>query len=344
MIKRYPYALHHQEVISLFILENDFLSVSILDYGATITSIIYKPLKRETVLGFKNFKDYLNQRFYLGSLVGRVANRIHSGKFSLNEKIYQLSMNGTHHLHGGKVGFDQKRFNSEMSDDSLFLTLHSKDGDQGYPGNLDLKISYALKGSSLIMTTTAMSDTDTLFDTTQHTYFNLNKDLSNHVLNHRLKFNSELFYEVEEDGCTGANKQKTIKTPFDFSVSKLIRDAMDFSHPQIKRAKGIDHYFLKKELNDLVFCDLSVDDLNLRVSTTLPGAHIYTGNYLGPIKHGSDYPFLIENGGICFETQHVPNSINFDLHEAPILKAHTLNVSTTIYEYNEGEPYEEKSV
>ncbi len=344
MIKCYPYAIHHQKEVTLFVLENSFLSVSILDYGATITSIIYKPLQRETVLGFKSFIDYLNQKFYLGALVGRVANRIHSGKFILNEKRYQLSMNGKHHLHGGKVGFDQKWFSSEILDDSLILSLHSSDNDQGYPGSLHLKITYVLKGSSLIMTTTAISDKDTLCDTTQHTYFNLNEDPSKSVLNHRLRLNCDHFYEIEEDGCTGANKHLINNTPLDFSKLKQVRDALDFSYPQIKRVKGLDHYFIKRDISEPLFCVCSVDDLNLSVSTTKPGAHIYTGNYLGPIKHGNHYPFLIEYGGICFETQHVPNSINFDLNEAPILRANTLMISTTTYTYSEGDSHEEKSI
>lgn len=340
MIKRTPYGLYQSTAVSLFVLENKFLKVSILDYGATITSIVYKPLKRETVLGLKNFDDYLTQGFYLGALAGRVANRINQGRFSLNGHDYQLSMNGPHHLHGGLQGFDKRVFHSEILDDELILTLISEDGDQGYPGTLDLQIIYALDGASLIMTTSAISDQDTLFDTTQHTYFNLNQNQADSILNHTLKLNSECLYEIEEDGCTGAHVLKTEKTPFDFSQPDFIQKAMDFSHSQIKRVKGIDHYFMKKEFSDPVFCQLSVKDLSLKVSTTLPGAHIYTGNYLEPLKNGSDYSFLIQNGGICFETQHVPNSINFDLKEAPILKADTLITATTIYEYSLGETHE----
>jgi aldose 1-epimerase len=337
MIKRYPYSSHNQEDISLFVLENKFLKVSILDYGATITSIIYKPLDRETVLGLRNFEDYRKQKFYLGALVGRVANRINSGKFALNNITYHLSMNGTHHLHGGKIGFDQQRFNAEILGDSLILTHFSKDGDQGYPGNLDLQVVYTLDKASLVMTTSAISDQDTLFDSTQHTYFNLNQDKSQSILNHTLKLNSECLYEIAEDGCTGSQIMKTEGSPFDFRSAKPVSDAMDFDHPQIKRVKGIDQYFIKQDFRNPQFCECSVSDLTLTVSTTLPGAHIYTGNYLGPIDKKNSYPFLIDDGGLCFETQHVPNSINFDQNEAPIIRANTMIVNTTIYTYNQGE-------
>lgn len=340
MIKRTPYGHYQSADVSLFVLENKFLKVSILDYGATITSIVYKPLKRETILGLKNFEDYLTQGFYLGALAGRVANRINQGKFTLNDHDYQLSMNGPHHLHGGLQGFDKRHFQSEILDDELILTLISNDGDQGYPGTLDLQIIYALEGASLLMKTSAICDQDTLFDTTQHTYFNLNPNQSEPILNHSLTLNSECLYEVEEDGCTGAHVLNIEKTPFDFRQPDFIQKAMDFNNVQINRVKGIDHYFMKKEFTDPVFCLLSVSDLSLKVSTTLPGAHIYTGNFLEPLKNGSSYPFLIQNGGLCFETQHVPNSINFDLKEAPILKADTLITSTTIYEYSSRETHE----
>ena len=129
MIKQYPYFSHNQELITLFVLENTFLKVSILDYGATLTSIIYKPLNRETTLGLSDFEDYRKQKFYLGALVGRVANRINSGRFTLNDVTYQCTMNGPHSLHGGIVGFDQAHFKSEIKGDSLILTHLSKDGD-----------------------------------------------------------------------------------------------------------------------------------------------------------------------------------------------------------------------
>lgn len=340
MIKRVPTVLSNTEESSFFILENKFLKVKILDVGATIMSIRYKPLKRETVLGFRNYEDVLASSFYLGATVGRIGNRIRKGKFTLNGIDYQLPLNGRHHLHGGPHGFDKQRFVAEILDDELILKLISKDGDAGYPGTLDLQIVYALKGPSLVMTTSAFCDQDTLFDTTQHTYFNLNPDQSQPILNHTLKLNSHTLYEIDPDGCTGSTVLDVRKTPFDFTQPKRILEAMDFAHPQIQQAKGIDHYFKKSKPMDPLIATLCVNDLSLSVTTTLPGAHVYSGNYLEPLKNGIDYPFLIENGGICFETQHVPNSINFDLKEAPILKANTLVSSTTTYTYQTGEAHE----
>lgn len=343
MITCQPYAFHHQETISSYVLENEFLRVNILDYGATLMSILYKPLKRETILGMRNFEDLLDQPFYLGAAIGRVANRIRNGSFELNGKTYVLTKNGPHTLHGGEVGFDKRRFIGTILDDELILTLISDDGDQGFPGRLDLQIVFELDGPSLIMTTSAICDQDTLCDITQHTYFNLNPDQADPITNHHLILNSDTVYAIDPDGCTGPTTFKTPGTPFDFTHEKTILDALDPAHPQIQRVKGLDHYHLRKDFKTPLFSQLSVKDLTLKVETTLPGAHIYSGNYLSPLRNGSDYPFLIENGGICFETMHVPNSIHFDLMEAPILPKDTLVSSTTIYTYTQGGPDEHQN-
>ena len=340
MITRQPFAKHHQQDVSLFVLENDQLKVSILDYGAIITSIIYKPLLRETALGFTSLRDYYNQSAYLGAVVGRIGNRIRDGRFTLEGQAYEVPKNGPHHLHGGPNGYDQRIFDSDIQTDALVLTLNSPDGDQGYPGNLKLQIVYSLSDASLVISTSAICDQTSLVDPTQHTYFNLNADHAQSILNHQLKLNSDLLYEIDEDGCTGSSTLKTIHTPFDFTQRKPLKEAMDFSHPQIQRVEGIDHYFLKHDLNNPLFCEFSVDDLTLRVTTSHPGAHVYAGNYLKPLENGSVYPFLIPFGGICFETQHVPNSINFDLTQAPILQANTRMSSTTTYAYSQGNPDE----
>jgi aldose 1-epimerase len=343
MITSTLFAKFKNKDVTLFTLENDFLKVEILNYGCIIKSIFYKPLQRETVFSLATLDAYQNQKAYLGALVGRVGNRIHKGQFTLNDVHYQLPLNGPHHLHGGPDGYDCRIFDCQIQNDHLLCRLISEDGDQGYPGKLNLTLSYHLNDASLILNTTARSDMDTLFDSTQHTYFNLNKSQSDPIINHTLKLNSALLYTIENDGCTGAHSLVTDGTCFDFSAPKKISDALDFNHPQIQLAKGIDHYYLKKDQNDPFFCELSVDDLRLEVSTDLPGAHLYTGNYLSPIKR-YELPFMRENGGICFETQHVPNSINFDLVQAPILTAGTPYLKTTTYTYVSGGTHEHKHI
>ncbi len=330
--------------ISLFSLENEWLKVEIMNYGATLKSIFFKPLKRETILGLKSIEDYRLQPFYLGAMVGRVANRIDRGHFTLNKTAYTLPLNGTHHLHGGPIGFDQRIFDCTIKDDVLLCSLVSEDGDQGYPGTLTLDLKYTLDGASLKIETSAKCDQDTLFDATQHTYFNLNDDKSQTILNHTLKLNSHALYEIEENQCTGPHVLDTNQTCFDFSENKKIELAMDFAHPQIQRVQGIDHYFIKHQLSDPFFAQLTSDHLQCSVLTTHDGAHIYSGNFLKPLDNQTSPPGLTAYGGICFETQHVPNSINFDLKRAPILRANTCVHSTTIYTYTQGEPDENKNL
>jgi aldose 1-epimerase len=343
MITSTLFAKFENKDVTLFTLENEFLKVEILNYGCIIKSILYKPLQRETVLGCPTLEAYQHQKAYLGALVGRVGNRIHKGQFTLNERSYQLPLNGPHHLHGGPDGYDSRCFDGEIKDDQLLCRLISSDGDQGYPGQVNLLVTYHLDKTSLLIKTLASSDQDTLCDPTQHTYFNLNKNQSDPILNHTLHLNSNLVYLIEKDGCTTEKTLATSGTCFDFSTPKTISKAMNFNHPQIQLAKGLDHYHLKQNQKDDLFCELSIDDLRLEVRTDLPGAHIYSGNYLSPIK-GYKLPFMRENGGICFETQHVPNSINFDLALAPILKSRSSYLSSTTYTYVSGGIHGNKNI
>ena len=329
-------ATPYEAETTLFKLENAYLDVQILDYGATLMSIVYKPLHRETILGLRSFQDLLNQPAYLGAAIGRVANRITNGIFALNGQTYVLPKNGPHTLHGGKVGFDKRRFTSQILGEQLILSLISDDGDQGFPGRVELQIIFELHEASLVMTTSVISDQDTLCDITQHTYFNLNPDQSEPITNHHLKLYSDTVYAIEPDGCTGPHVLNTKGTPFDFSTPKRIGDALDFTNEQIARVKGLDHFYPRRDRSTDLFCELSVSDLTLSVKTNLPGAHVYSGNYLEPFKNGLDYPFLMPYGGICFETMHVPNSINFDLNEAPILPKNSTRTSITTYTYTPG--------
>ena len=343
MITSTPFAQFLNQEVTLFVLENDFLKVEILNYGCILKSIVYKPLQRETICGMSTLKAYQGQNFYLGALVGRVGNRINKGQFVLNGNSYQLPLNGTHHLHGGPDGYDKRLFKAVIEKEVLSLSLLSNDGDQGYPGTLQLEQRYFLKENELHIETFSMCDQDTLCDPTQHSYFNLNPDQNHSILNHHLKLNSKLLYEIESDGCTVPQQLNLKDSCFDFSKGQRIEKAMDFSHPQIQRAKGIDHYFLKEDQNDPCFCELSVDDLCLGINTTLPGAHVYSGNYLAPLKAYS-LPFMKENGGICFETQHVPNAINFDEKLAPVLKANSPYHCLTIYNYESRGTYGNKKL
>ncbi|MDP3445795.1 MAG: hypothetical protein Q8T08_23285, partial [Ignavibacteria bacterium] len=307
--------------IRLFTLENDELRVVISEYGAMIKSIVVKSLNRETVCGLKTYAEDTLQSFYLSSIIGRTGNRIAFGKFTLNDTDYQVPINnGENHLHGGLKGFDKQLFKSRIDNDTLEQSYTSVDGEEGYPGNCTLTLRYHLEETSLVLETSGISDKDTLFDPTQHTYFNLNEDKSS-ISNHSLKLNSQEMYCINENGVTYNKVLNTLDTLYDFTNTKQISECLNQSHIQLERNRGIDNFFIKLDKSNPFIASLSVSDLSVNIYTTHIGAHVYSGNYLAPLSNGSSYPFLTQNGGICFETQHVPNSINFDLNYAPILKA-----------------------
>jgi len=319
----------HQTIV----LENDTLKATFSNFGCTLQSLCYKPLQRETVLSLDHLEDQMEQGFYLNTIVGRVANRIDNGHFTLDGILYTLPINSPpHHLHGGPIGFNRKFFEVRIQDETLVLKHTSPNQDQGYPGTLEIEARYHLEESSLIIEFITQSDQKTLADLTQHTYFNLNENKSIPIGNHRLHLNSDSFRALNASGCTDLDIIPFDETDFDFSQSTLIQTALNSKHPQIIMAKGIDHYFPKKDLMNPWFSTLSIEGLSLQVETDLPGAHLYSGNYLSS-SASLQAPFLRENGGICFETHHHPNSINYDIHLAPILLPHIQRHVRTVYTF-----------
>lgn len=315
----------------LYVIENNLLKATFSSLGASLVSLIYKPLSRETVCGFLSLDQLKKQTFYLGAVVGRVANRIDHGHFTLNQHTYELAQNnGVHHLHGGTHGFNEAIFEVEASALSLIFKHTSPHLDEGYPGTLQLSVKYLLVDEALSIEMQATSDQDTLSDPTLHTYFNLNANHAQTIRNHHLSLQAKSLYGLSESGCT--ENKRFDASDLGYKESVQIDEILKTSHPQLELAKGIDHYFIKQDPSIEHFATLSVEDLSLVVESTHPGAHIYSGNYL---ESSDDLKadFLQENGGICFETHHVPNSINFDLSLAPILKAHTQQTSKTLYRF-----------
>lgn len=318
---------------SLLYLENDLLKASFFEYGASLVSLIYKPLNRECVCGFTDLNAHKKQNFYLGNIIGRVANRIENGKYSLNNLDYELDINASpHHLHGGKQGLSFVDFKHYFENDSL--VFETKDvARSAYPGQLSLKIRYTLKQDILLLEFISTVDEDSLVDPTLHTYFNLNPKHSDSIRNHQLKVSSHSFYGVDQSGCTQSIKYDVEDIGFSTNKDTKLSKVLSSTHPQITSAKGLDHFFLR-DPHKSHFIQLKVEDLSLSINTDLPGAHIYTGNYLEKTKE-LNADFLQENGGICFECHHVPNSINFDPTIAPILKANTSRINTIQYQFKE---------
>jgi aldose 1-epimerase len=314
-------------------LENHWLRVTILPYGATITSIFDKMDQRELVLGFDDVSIYRTSNKYFGCTIGRVANRISKGLFILNEEEYHLSINsGPNHLHGGHEGFDKKEFRCVLVDNSIECSYFSAHLEEGYPGNLNIKITYTLNENQLLIKSHCQSDRDTLVNLTNHTYFNLN-DRKETVSDHFLEIVSSRVYPIDEFGCTFNQPFKVTQTPFDFTTRKVLSDCLQSDHPQVIRAKGLDHHFDINGTGLRLAARLTHQGFTLNVYTDKPGVHVYTGNYLNGEDIGYENIAYIQHSGICFETQYVPNSINFDLKIAPIVLADHIQEHQTIFEF-----------
>jgi aldose 1-epimerase len=316
------------------ILENAWLRVTILPYGATITSIFDKSLLREMVLGFDDDHSYVTSDKYFGCTIGRVANRISNGRFSLNGKEYLLSVNnGPNHLHGGIAGFDKQEFQCMLMDDSIECSYFSAAMEEGYPGNLEVKITYKLVKNQLHIKTYAKTDADTLVNLTNHTYFNLNPFKSS-IADHRLKIHATRVYPVDTNGCTYNQPFNVKNTPFDFSDERILAECLASGHRQIMIAKGLDHHFDITATGLRQAAQLSSVDSSLIVYTDKPGIHVYTGNYLNGAETGFDDTTYHQHSGVCFEAQYAPNAINFDTALAPVVRAGQIQEHLTVFEFN----------
>lgn len=303
-------------------------SVSILDYGGTIQSIKIKN-KNDTLidvaLGFSTAVEYQKNDGYLGALIGRYANRINKGRFTLNGKEYKLyTNNGSNHLHGGKEGYDKKIWNAEIKGEELILTLKSPDMEEGYPGNLDIKVVYSFSDDSeLNINYYAVSDKDTIVNLTNHCYFNLSGENSGDILSHKIKIYANSYTKTDKESIPTGKQIKIKGTAFDFKDFKEIGRDISVKDSQLVFAGGYDHNYV---LNGKGKYGLAAELLSeqsgilMQVYTDKEGIQFYSGNYLKGLK-GKSGTIYNKNFGLCLETQHFPDSINHMNFPSPILKA-----------------------
>jgi aldose 1-epimerase len=286
----------------------------------------------DVVLGYDTAEEYINNKGYLGALIGRYANRISKGRFTLNGKTYSLNINnGENHLHGGLCGFDKKLWQAELSGEKLCLKLFSPDIDEGYPGNLNVEVSYMFTDDSeLIIEYYAVSDKDTIVNLTNHSYFNL--DGEGDALSHYLKINAKEFLPVNQATLPLGEIREVKNTPFDFTDFKQIKKDIYSTDEQLEFCGGYDHNYILGEgckLAAEVFSKLS--NIKVQVFTDKRGVQFYSGNYLnGRGKGGRIYN---KHYGICLETQHYPDSVNIPHFPSPILKAGQAYRYKTVYKF-----------
>ena len=314
----------------LYTISNDDFEISVSDYGATLFNYKYHDI--DIVRGFDNVDGYINDVKYMNATIGRVCNRIKDGHFVLNGTDYYLYQNNAGNcLHGGKEGFDTKKWDVSVNDNQIICTYLSKDMEEGFSGNLQVKVVYTLLANGLQFAYEATSDKDTLCNICNHAFFNINGCDSKTVLNDHLMINANKIGMIDSDGCTLNDTLDVDNTPFDFRKRKLIGKDIDSDHIQILNAHGYDHHFIIDGEGFRKFGTYDNGKLALDIYSDLDGMHVYSGNFLDGTsngKNGNNYPF---RSSICFETQYYPNAINTTDHVKPILRKNEVFRHVTRY-------------
>ena len=333
--------------VYLYTLINNDMQVKITNYGGTITSVFVPDVHGkmdDVVLGFDNIEGYLKGCPYFGALVGRFGNRIAGGKFTLNGVMYTLAQNnGPNHLHGGLNGFDKAVWKADMFQNSdnvgLNLAYTSVDGEEGYPGNLDVKVTYTLTSdNSIRIDYYATTDKTTIINLTNHTYFNLKDGGKSPILDHEIMIAAKNITPVNENLIPTGELMNVKRSPFDFNKMKTIGAHIDSDHQQIKLGGGYDHNYIfdpEREIMDPVArVKEATTGRILDVFTTEPAMQFYSGNFLdGTLtgKHGHVYG---RRHGFCLETQHYPDSPNQPEFPSTVLKPGEEYRTSTEYKFS----------
>ena len=313
-------------------------SAVILDYGCTVQSLCVPNAHGGTtdvVLGYDTVAEYEENSGYLGAAIGRIGNRIGKSEFTLNGKTYHLAHNdGENHLHGGLRGFDKYIWDAQEQGDTLVFTRVSPDGEEGYPGNLSVKISYTLTDENeLKIVYDADTDADTIVNLTNHSYFNLNGRGS--VLQHVLQVFAQQITE-NDAACLPTGKFLPVAgTPFDFTTPKEIGRDIEADDVQLRNGGGYDHNFvLSDEGAHKRVAVLVGNESGIRLSafTTLPGVQVYSANSLTDRKGKGGVP-LVRRGALCLETQVFPNAMACPGFPSPVLRKGEHYHTETVYRF-----------
>lgn len=335
-----PFGNHEGQAITEYTLTNaNGMQVGIINYGGTITKLMVPGKNGETidvVTGYDSLSGFLqNGNPYFGALIGRYGNRIAKGKFTLDGQTYTLAGNDNgNSLHGGKKGYDKVVWTAEkQSDSTLKLSYHSKDGEEGYPGNLDVTVVYTLTGDNgLKLDYTATTDKATPVNLTSHAYFNLSGGSDSTILDHELQMNADKYTPVNAQLIPTGQIADVKGTPMDFTASKPIgRDIA-----QVKG--GYDHnWALNKNgtaLEKVATLSHPKSGRFMDVYTTEPGLQFYSGNFLnGTLTNTKGGAKYVKHAALCLETQHFPDSPNHPNFPNTILKPGETYKQTTVYKF-----------
>jgi aldose 1-epimerase len=333
--------------VSLFTLQNaSGMKAALTNYGATVTSL-YVPDRNgnfdDVVLGFTSLDGYVKDNPYFGCIVGRYGNRIGKGKFTLDGVEYKLATNnGENHLHGGMKGFNKVAWSAEpVKQDSAVgvkFSYLSKDGEEGYPGNLSCAVTYWLTSNNeLKIQYHATTDKATPVNLTHHGYFNLAGQGTGDILNHQMEIFADRFTPVDRGLITTGELRSVEGTPMDFRQPHAIGERIGNDDEQLKFGLGYDHNWVLNSSNGSLALAARVHEPTtgrvMEVWTTEPGLQFYSGNFLDGTLTGKDGRVYQHRHGLCLETQHFPDSPNKPDFPSTILQPGETYNTETVYRF-----------
>ncbi|MBU3153325.1 aldose epimerase family protein [Clostridium estertheticum] len=346
-IKRNFGIIDGKEVYLFTIKNSKGMIAEVSNYGGTLVSLKVQGSNGkfdDVVLGYDTLEDYRKYNYFFGATIGRVANRIGTASFEINGTKYNVAKNeGENHIHGGVVGFDKKvweeKIGSKDTDDSIELSYLSVDGEEGYPGNLNVSVKFTVsEDNELKIEYNAISDKDTIVNLTNHSYFNLSGQGSGDILKHQVMINADKFTKNNKNSIPTGEIADVNDTPMDFRKLTYVGENISSSYEQIVFGNGYDHnYIINTTGKKLEKAAEAYDEKSGRVMevyTTKPGVQFYTANFLTGQELGKGGATYNKRDAFCFETQYFPNAINTKNFESPILKAKQNYEHKTIYKFS----------
>jgi aldose 1-epimerase len=330
--------------VELYTLQDGKITVRIMTYGGIIVSLEAPDRNgnaTDVVLGFDSLDGYVTtgNKPYMGAIIGRYANRIAGGTFTLDGKTYHVPKNdGDNALHGGTAGFNKKVWTGKEIKDGVELTYVSKNGEEGFPGTLTASVRYTLSGNELRIEYSATTDADTVLNLTNHSYFNLKGQGNGNILDHQMKINATQYTPVNANLIPLGELAPVAGTPFDFLKSAVIGSRIDADNEQLKLAHGYDQNLVIDGGGQKIAIAAEAYEPTtgrvLEVLTDQPGIQFYTGNFLDGTVTGKGGKVYGRRDAFCLETQHYPDSPNHPKFPTTELKPGEKFHSITIYRFS----------
>lgn len=329
------------ERAALYTMKNqNGMEIAVTDYGAILVKVLVPDKDgklKDVVLGYDDVRGYECGTLYFGATVGRVANRIGGGEFELNGKTYTLTKNDNQNtLHGGTDYYDKRMWKVEEADDShISLGLHSSDGDQGFPGEVDIHVTYTLtRDNEVKIRYYAVPGKDTLLNLTNHSYFNLSGHDSGPVLDQEVMICADAFTRADEESVPTGELVPVEGTPMDFRMAKPIGREIQADYEALDFGQGYDHNWVicGKGYRQAASMYSGQSGIEMKVFTDLPGMQFYTGNFIER-ENGKEGVIYRRRQGACFETQYFPDAVHKEQFEGPVIKAQEAYDTTTVYQF-----------